>query len=204
MQGRRALLVGSSLELERRAERLISIGCRLRVLTRVRLEVTRREALQALGKDSLELVERDFVEADLDDCWLAVLSDADGKLAQRMAAGAELQRVLFCAIDQPEWSNFSHVAIAKAGEVQIGISTSGLVPGLAAQLGRELRALIGRASLGSFAARLARLRRALPKAKRRIELDVLLEQVRIDGELQLPREGLERRLIAAGLSTDEP
>ena len=77
--------------------------------------------------------------------------------------------------DQPDFSNFSHLALARAGDVTLSISTNGRAPALARRLREELERVLGESNLIAFVERLARLRDRTPSVDRR---DVLGAAVR--------------------------
>jgi siroheme synthase (precorrin-2 oxidase/ferrochelatase) len=148
----------------------------------------RKQALEAAGA-RVRVVERDFSPEQLDGVWLAVLTDRDAELAARMAAAAEERRVFFCAVDQPDFGSYSHLAITRAGPVFAAIGTQGEVPALARRLRELVQALFERAGLGAFAEGLAELRRATPPERRREVLNDAVLGVRLEGELILPKRG---------------
>jgi siroheme synthase (precorrin-2 oxidase/ferrochelatase) len=162
LEGRACLVVGSGEEARARAA-----------------------ALQAAGA-SVRTVET-FVPELLDGVWLAVLTDRDSALAERMARHAEEHRVFFCAVDQPDVGSYSHVAIARAGPVFAAIGSHGEAPALARRLRELLEDLFERAELGTFAESLAELRRKTPVTERREVLNDAVSAVRIEGDLVLPK-----------------
>jgi siroheme synthase (precorrin-2 oxidase/ferrochelatase) len=162
LDGRTCLVVGSGEEARARAGALEAAGANVRV---------------AQG----------FVPEDLDGVWLAVLTDRDSSLAERVAREAEARRVFFCAVDQPEVGSYSHVAIARAGPVFAAIGSHGETPALARRLRELLNDLFARAGLAAFAEGLAELRRATPAGERRDVLNAAVRDVRIEGDLVLPK-----------------
>jgi siroheme synthase (precorrin-2 oxidase/ferrochelatase) len=162
LEGRVCLVVGEGDEARARAAALEAAGANVR----------RAEA---------------FRSDDLDGVWLAVLTDRNALLAERMARETEARRVFYCAVDQPEVGSYSHVAIARAGPVFAAIGSHGETPALARRLRELLDDLFVRAGLGGFAERLAELRRSTPAEKRRDVLNAAVKDVRIEGELVLPK-----------------
>lgn len=186
LSGRCSLVVGSGEEAERRATALVEAGAVVRVVSE-----HPTEELLALGTSgTLELHRRSFDEADLDGVWLAVLTDLDGALAERMWRAAEERHVLFCAVDQPDFGMFSHLALARSGDVTLAISTNGRAPALARRLREELERVLGESRLGAFVEELARLRDETPSNERRAVLGKAVEGVRLEGRLEVP-EGEE-------------
>jgi uroporphyrin-III C-methyltransferase/precorrin-2 dehydrogenase/sirohydrochlorin ferrochelatase len=144
----------------------------------------RAAALETAG--AFVTVVEDFSAEHLDGAWLAVLTDRDAALAERVAREAEARRVFFCAVDQPEVGSYSHVAITRAGPVFAAFGTQGEAPALARRLRELVEELFVNAGLGAFAARLAAVRKRTPPERRREVLNALVEDVRLEGKLVLP------------------
>jgi siroheme synthase-like protein len=184
LEGRRCLVVGGNDEAAERAERLRAAGACVAVVSP---DVGAR--LEALaGSGDIDLVRRQFAESDLDEAWLVVQTKRDPALASRIGAACEARRVFFCATDDPERHGFSHVAIARAGLVQVAVSTGGHAPALARRLREELERVLSASSLADFAERLARLRETTPSAERARVLGDAVRDVRLTGSLELPDE----------------
>jgi len=181
LEGRACLVVGSSPELTSRTRALLEAGARPTVVSSAPNEAVR--ALANAG--SIALQERDFIDSDLENKWLAVLVDADAALAARMASRAEVERVFFCAVDQPEYNSYAHMAQARAGLLTIAISTAGQAPALGRRLREELERLLVAARMSEFVDRLAALRRSTPSSERRKVLGDAVAGVHFSGELKL-------------------
>lgn len=184
LSGRHCLVVGSGGEAGRRATALVEAGAIVRVVC----EHPTAE-LSALGASmTLELVRRAFDDADLDGVWLAVLTDPDRALAEKISRAADLRRLFFCAVDQPDFGSFSHLALARAGGVVLAVSTHGKAPALARRLREELERVLGESSLGAFVERLARLRDKTPSNERPAVLGRAVDRVRLTGKLEVPED----------------
>jgi siroheme synthase-like protein len=133
---------------------------------------------------ALALAMRGFEEQDLEDVWLAVLSDPEPALAATMAAAAAKHRVFFCAVDQPEHSTFFHPAVARSGPVVVAVSTSGTAPALSRRLREELERVLNDAEVGAFVESLVALRSRTPSAERKAVLGDAVANVRL-GALEL-------------------
>ena len=181
LSGLRCLLVGSGEEAERRAAALVDAGARLRVASEKPTSGLRRLAADG----ALALAMRSFEEQDLEDVWLAVLTDPDPELAARMAAAATKHRVFFCAADQPDHSTFWHPAIARSGPVVVAVSTSGAAPALSRRLREEIERVMNEAEVGSFVEGLVALRSKTPSDERKAVLGEAVANVRFTGALEL-------------------
>jgi siroheme synthase (precorrin-2 oxidase/ferrochelatase) len=142
----------------------------------------RKNALEAAGA-AVVVVERDFHPERLEGVWLAVLTDRDAELAARMARATHERRIFFCAVDQPDYGTYSHLAITRAGPLFAAIGTQGEVPALARRLRELLDELFVRSKLAAFAESLAELRKRTPAERRRQVLNAAVESVRLEGRL---------------------
>jgi siroheme synthase-like protein len=181
LQDKPCLVVGSSVDAARRARALVESGARVRVVARA----ASAELEQLSSGQPWELARRPYAATDLAGVWLAVLTDRDFELAERMAADADVARVFFCAVDDPECGSFSHVAIARAGLVTLAVSTEGRAPALGRRLREELERLIDEAGLAEFAAELAELRARTPSETRAQVLGDAVASVHFEGALRL-------------------
>ena len=182
LEGRACLVVGSSAELLTRTRALLDARANPVVVSS-----EPSEEIQELARaKKVELHEREFVDADMNGKWLAVLVDENPVLAARMAFLAQAARVFFCAVDQPEHNSYAHMAQARAGLLTIAISTAGQAPALGRRLREELEGLLTRSRMAEFVEKLANLRARTPSAERRQVLGAAVAGVHFTGELVLP------------------
>jgi siroheme synthase-like protein len=179
LRERTCLVVGTGAEAVRRATSLATCGARVTVLANSPCSVL--SALTEAGR--IELVARDFQESDLDGCWLAVLCERNPELALRLSQAAEERRVFFCAIDQPAYNSFAHVAEERVGGVAVAVSTEGRAPALARRLAELFGAALRAADIGAFVAELELLRRQAPEGKRRALMLQAVSTLRFEGRL---------------------
>jgi len=181
LKDRACLVVGSGPDVTSRTQALLQARARPTVVSSAPNETIR--ALSAAGRIALH--ERDFIDSDLQGKWLAVLVDENALLAARMAQLAEVERVFFCAIDQPEHNSYSHMAQARAGLLTIAISTAGQAPALGRRLREEIERLLVAAKMSEFVEKLAALRQITPSNERRKVLGEAVSGVHFSGELKL-------------------
>ena len=98
-------------------------------------------------------VRREFRDEDLDGRWLAVAATGDRAVNAAVFGGAERRRLLVNAVDDLAHSTFIAPAIARAGAVQVAVTTGGKSPALA----KRLRDRIQSEVLSEGVARLAAL-----------------------------------------------
>jgi len=184
LRERECVVIGSGEEAAARARALVEAGARV-----VCVAESPSAKLLALRDEAIvELAERAFREQDLDGKWLAVLTDRNAELAERVSSAAELRRVFFCATDQPEHNTFAHMALARAGLVTFAVSTEGQAPALGRRLREELERLSSEADLASFSEELAELRRRTPSAERAGVLGRAVAHVAFQGRLRVRDE----------------
>jgi len=181
LNGRACLVVGSSGEVTSRTQALLDAHARPTVISSA--PNTTLRALAAAGQITLH--ERDFIDSDLNEKWLAVLVDENPELAARMAKLAEVERVFFCAVDQPEHNSYAHMAQARAGLLTIAISTAGQAPALGRRLREEIERLLLAANMSAFVDKLAALRQRTPSSERRKVLGDAVAGVHFSGKLEL-------------------
>jgi siroheme synthase-like protein len=182
LEGRPCLVIGSSVEAAQRAEALFQAGAVVTVVA----EQPEPELVRLAESGHFELERRAFVPSDLDGTWLAVLTDTDTELADRVSRAAADRRVFFSAVDQPGVSSYLHVALARAGSLVAAISTAGSAPALGRRLREELERIFDESRLADFVDRVSRLRQQTPSASRRQVLGAAVAGVRFDGKLELP------------------
>lgn len=163
LKGRRCLVVGDGHEAAARAQ-----------------------ALTDAGAEVLLVRPEDYESSDLDGAWLAIQTTRDVELAARVAAEAERRRIFFCAVDQPAFNSFAHVAIARAGDLFVAVSSNGRAPALARRLRELLQALFDRSGLAAYAEELAALRERTPSAERARVLNAAVAELELEGELKIP------------------
>lgn len=180
LAGKRCLVVGNDEEAASRAETLASAGAHV-----ILISAAPSPGLLSWSRPpNVELVVREVDVRDLEGIFLAVLSDRDEHVARKMQSAAEAHNALFCAIDQPAYGNFSHVAIARAGSLSLGISTDGRAPALARRLRQEIERLLTESNVERLVQKLDALRKRTPSSNRRDVLARAVETVRFTGKLE--------------------
>jgi len=147
---------------------------------------SRAQALTDAGAEVLLIEPADYSPADLDGVWLAVLTDRDPELAARMAGDCEARQIFFCAVDQPAFGSFAHLAIARSGPLFVGVGSSGRAPALARRLRELLQALFDRSRLAAWAEELGQLRDRTPPAERSRVLNAAVQKLELEGNLLVP------------------
>lgn len=174
LKGRTAVLFGGCDETARRAEQLLLEGARVKVIwpeigASVRAFVDRHS-----GQASFE--ERaPNAESDMRDAFVSVMVPMNAEVGTPLHAYAEAHQRLFCAIDQPEFCTFYHVAVVRRGPMRFGISSGGSAPGLAKRF-REVLEVALTPEFTRFAEHWAQVRESAPRGTRLEATSALLRE----------------------------
>ena len=179
LDDRKCLVIGGGPEAALRAGNLLEAGARV-------LLVAEEETpgLEPLASSRLHVERRAFQEGDLDAAWLVVQVGSDAALTRRVSALCEARRIFFCAVDQPENSSYSHLALARAGSLTLAIGTEGRAPALGRRLREELNRVLLDANAAEEVERLAALREQTPSQQRRETLGRAVADVHLTGTLR--------------------
>lgn len=182
LEDRKCLVIGGGPEAAMRAGNLLEAGARVLV---VGPEPT--PGLELLHSSRLRVEQRAFVEGDLEEAWLVVQVSTDPELAREVCLLCGARRIFFCAIDQPKNSNYSHMALARAGSLTLAVSTDGRAPALGRKLREELARLLSEAHAAEELERLAKLRDQTPVSERREVLTRAVADVHFSGQLRFKK-----------------
>lgn len=138
LEDRLAVVAGAGHEIAARAEALLDVGARVRIVT-----ARPSAAVRELADDArVELCERDLRAEDLDGAALAIVA-GDEAVARLARAAATAARVPLNVVDRPELCDFIHGAVLRRGALIAAISTSGAAPALAVRMRDRLAAEAG-------------------------------------------------------------
>jgi siroheme synthase-like protein len=183
LDDRKCVVVGGGAEAALRAGNLLEAGAHVLVVGE---EAT--PGLELLCSPRLRTEQRAFEESDLDDAWLVVQTSQDAALARLLGGCCAARRIFFCAVDQPEHSTYSHLALARAGSLTLAIGTEGRAPALGRRLREELSRLLTEAGAAEEVERLAALRAETAPHERREVLGRAVAGVHFTGALRFRRD----------------
>ena len=133
LAGREVLLVGGGQVAASKLADLLSAGARVTVVAPV--------ISDAIRARDVSLVERGFVETDLDGVWW-VCAAAPPEVNRIVANAAESRRVFVNAVDDKGAASAFLGGVVRRGHVEIAISTGGAAPALAGLLREGLDAML--------------------------------------------------------------
>ncbi len=139
LTGRRCLVVGGGAVGLEKVEGLLSCDASVTLVA--------PEAHPALVELALEgsivWVRREYADADLDGCLIAIAATGDTDVNIRVFDDAERRAMLVNVVDVPPLCNFILPAIVRTGPLAVAISTAGASPALAKRMKREIGDLFG-------------------------------------------------------------
>lgn len=136
LEDRLAVVVGNGAEAALRAEALLEVGARVRVVGR---EPHKR--LRALA-GRIELFAQDFAPDDLAGATLAIAC-ADEATNRDVREAATRCRVPLNVVDTPALCDWIHGSVVRRDALVVAISTSGAAPALAVRIKERLTAEYG-------------------------------------------------------------
>ncbi len=133
LRGRLVVVVGAGEVAEKKIEKLIEAGARLRIVA-----PSISHAVRALGQASgSELLARPFEDADLCGAWLVIASTDDVETNRQVSNACEKLRLFCLAVDDLANASCFAGAEIRRDPFTVAISTGGAAPALA-RLVREI------------------------------------------------------------------
>lgn len=138
LRGRACLLVGGGDVAERKARLLLDAGAQLTVNALTFIPQFTAWAAEGM----LTLVEGEFSETLLDECWLAIAATDNDAVNQRVSDAAEARRIFCNVVDAPKEASFIMPSIIDRSPLMVAISSGGTSPVLARLLREKLESLL--------------------------------------------------------------
>ncbi len=138
VQGRTCVVIGGDEDAAEKVQRLLEAGARVMVVSPTLNDTLRKLAASA------KIIHRPrwLRETDVQGIVLVINTlRHDPEVARSVLDLANKERFLVCSIDQPEVSNCMLPAVVRAGHLRVAISTSGVAPGLASRMRKDLEAV---------------------------------------------------------------
>jgi len=139
LEGSRVLLVGGGSVAQRRVERLLHSGARIRLVS----PGLTKELETLHGKGAIEYRAREFDPSDLDDVAIAFAATDDTGANRRVADECRRRGILINVADDPLACDFTLPACVIRDPLVISVSTNARSPGLAAAMRRNLETQFG-------------------------------------------------------------
>lgn len=187
VQGREALVVGTSAEVLSKIDRLIAAGARVTVIAEEPLG-PELEARERGGK--ISVLRRAFTDRDVEGKAIVFLAPfqtpEEEERARRLHQDALRDGRLVCAIDRPEASTFVNAAVARAPGLTMTFSTEGASPGTARRIREDLEALFADPRWERFLSVLRQRRASLPRGERAARMAEAVRGFAVEARLRFP------------------
>ncbi|NKF51128.1 bifunctional precorrin-2 dehydrogenase/sirohydrochlorin ferrochelatase [Shewanella sp. WXL01] len=186
------------------ASRKIDLLARSQVSILVIAPDVSNEIRQYHRQGRIELIEREVLEADINDVDLVYLATANNALNCQLSIIAAQRKIWANVVDNPEYCQFITPSIVDRGKLTIAISTSGAAPVFARTIRAKLEAMLPRSLAPLFdfvATKRQQVQQALPEGKsRRLfwERFFKLNQERFDEQTPYHFDAAFNDLSAAG------
>jgi precorrin-2 dehydrogenase/sirohydrochlorin ferrochelatase len=187
MLGREALVLGGSVELVSKIDRLLAAGAIVTVIGEGPFD----DAIEARAAEgTITLHRRPFSAADLEGKAIVVqapfTTEADEALARSLAARARERGLLFCAVDRPEACTFINAAVVHASGLTMTFSTAGASPGTARRIREDLERVFLDPRFAAYLDVLRELRARLPRGERAARLAEAVKGFAVEARLRFP------------------
>lgn len=137
LEDRLAVVIGEGHEVAPRAEALLAVGARVRVVS----ARTVGTILGLAAAGSIELLRRPYAVGDLVGATLAIVTGIGPSDVLR--AEARGMRIPLSVVDRPELCDWIHGSVVRRGRLVVAISTSGAAPALGVRLRERLERELG-------------------------------------------------------------
>jgi siroheme synthase-like protein len=134
LAGRQCLLVGAGEVASQKIPSLLGSEAKLRVIA----PQARAEFTELAREGRIELVEREFIDSDLENVFLVVAATDRPEVNAAVYHEAVRRDILCNSVDDPPHCDFYFGSIVTRGDLQVAISTNGESPALAQRLRQEI------------------------------------------------------------------
>lgn len=156
ISGKKAVVIGGGKVAWRKIRSLLASGAQVSVVAPFILEEI--STLAQTGR--IQLRQGNYRAADLAGMFLVVAATDDSGVNRQVALDAGSQGIMTCVADDPQLGNCSFPALLCRGNLEIGVSTGGCCPALAAEI-RDLVGLVITDEYGAVLDQLAKEREKL-------------------------------------------
>ncbi len=136
------VIVGAGQVGQRKAQTLLNAG----VASLLMLDTAQADvSLQALihKNPKLSFAQRDFLESDLENCFLAISATSDAAVNALVAQACHKHKVLCNVADNPTLSDFIVPSTVRRGDLTLAVCTNGKSPALSKYIRTQLEKQFG-------------------------------------------------------------
>ena len=164
LENKNILIVGGGKVAYRKIEKILPFNPNLFVVSK---EFS-KETEELLKKHDIPFKRKSFEFSDLENIDIVIIAVDDIDLQKEIFNYTRGKNILVNSVDSPDYCDFIFPAYVKKGDLVIGISTSGKVPGLSAKIREFIENLLPE-NIENILNDLEKLRKSMPKGKKRQE-----------------------------------
>lgn len=163
IEGKNVLVVGGGTVAQRKIEKLIPFKPKIEVVAK-----SINEDIKRLTKDYKDIIlnERTFDFSDLENRDVVIVAVDDLALQKEIYEECVKRKIPVNSVDSPDYCSFIFPALVVKGDLVIGISTSGTVPGLSAKVRKHIEKCLPE-NMEEILKELKYIRETLPKGEER-------------------------------------
>ncbi|NPA52271.1 MAG: bifunctional precorrin-2 dehydrogenase/sirohydrochlorin ferrochelatase [Aquificae bacterium] len=163
IKGKDILIVGGGNVAQRKIEKLVDFNPNLYVVGK-----KINEQIKELKKSykNITLYERAFEFSDIEDKDMVIVAVDDVNLQEEIYKECKKRNIPINSVDSPDYCTFIFPALIVRGDLVIGISTSGKVPGLSAKVRKHIEKCLPQ-EIESLLEQLYQVRESTPKGEGR-------------------------------------
>ncbi len=135
----RSVVIGGNHEAERKVGELLEVDANVTLIAPDPLDSLKEWAEEG----AIEWIAREYRYGDLEDAFLAIVSETNPERTHPIWKEAEERNVLFNAMDDIPHCNFFNGSFIRKGPLVISISTTGAAPALSVRLRQEMEETFG-------------------------------------------------------------
>lgn len=134
LKDKKCLVVGGGRVAERKVTSLLACGAKVHLVSPQLTPSLNQLAFNG----EISYIGRDFINQDLENCFLVICATDNSLINQKVAQEAMKGNILVNVVDNPELCNFFVPAVLQRGDLTISVSTAGKSPLLARRIRENL------------------------------------------------------------------
>ncbi len=164
LKNKKILIVGGGDVALRKIEKLIPFEPEIKVVSKDFPEKT----ISLLKKYNIPYEKRAFRYTDLENTDIVIVAVNNLELQKDIYNYTRGKNILVNSVDSPDYCDFIFPAYVKKGDLVIGITTSGKVPGLSGKIRKKIEKCLPE-DIEQILEEIYKIRNSLPKGKERQE-----------------------------------
>ncbi len=162
LEDKNVLVVGGGEVACRKIEKLIPFKPNIKVVSK---DFSKRTE-ELLKKEGIPFEKKAFSFEDLQNIDIVIVAVDDVELQRNIYSFTRKKNILVNSVDSPDYCDFIFPSYIKRGDIVIGITTSGKLPGFSAKLRQYIEKCLPE-NIESIFNSLVKLRNSLPKGRER-------------------------------------